>query len=81
MLNFFAATGHINYARKARLHLQNNLELEINYPWVYTNFIEHEYQFVKSRGGLTTGRGVTESVRHGCEACTVVQIFTMVCAI
>ena len=35
---------------------------------------------LKSRG-LTTGRGVTESDYYGCEACTVVQIFTMVYAI
>ena len=41
MLNLLAATGDINYARGARLHLQNMPELQINYPWVYTHFIEH----------------------------------------
>ena len=47
MLNPFAATGHINYAISAHLHLQNMLELEINYPWVYTNFTEHGYHTVR----------------------------------
>ena len=28
MLNHFAATEHMNYAKSARLHLQNLLELE-----------------------------------------------------
>lgn len=87
MINLFAATGHINYAKSARLHLQNMLELETNYPWVSTNFAKHGYHTVrrsdrywaglwsdliieqvlmralKSRGGLTRGRGVTESAR------------------
>ena len=28
-------------SKNARLHLQNMLELEINYSWVYKNFTEH----------------------------------------
>ena len=87
MLNLFAATGHINYAKCARLHLQQMLELETKHPWVHKNFVEHGYHTVrrsdrywaglwsdliieqvlmralKTRGGLTRGRGVTESVR------------------
>ena len=35
MLNLFAATGHINYAKNARLYLQLMLDLEKNYPWLY----------------------------------------------
>ena len=87
MINLFAATGHINYAKCARLHLQNMLELENNHPWVYEKFAVHGFHTIrrtdhfwagiwsdlaieqvlmrslKSRGGLTRGRGVTESVR------------------
>ena len=87
MIDLFAATGHVNYAKSARLHLQEMLELETTHPWVYVNFSEYGYHMVrrsdrfwaglwtdlvieqvlmrglKSRGGLTHGRGVTESVR------------------
>ena len=87
MINLFAATGHINYAKSARLYLQLMLELPTDYPWVYQSFAEHGYHTVrrsdrywaglwtdliieqvmmrsiKSRGGLTRGRGMTETVR------------------
>ena len=35
MLNLFAATEHINYAKSGRLFLQLMLDLEKNYPWLY----------------------------------------------
>jgi len=35
MINIFAATGHINYTKSARLHLQNMMELPSKYQWVY----------------------------------------------
>ena len=87
MINVFAATGHINYAKCARVHLQNMLELRTKFPWVYSNFSEHGYHTVrrsdkswaglwsdliieqclmrslKSRGGVTRGRGITDSVK------------------
>jgi hypothetical protein len=87
MLNLFAATGHINYAKSARLYLQLMLELRTDYPWLYHCFQEQGFHTVrrsnrfwaglwtdltieqvmmrsiKSRGGLTRGRGVTETVR------------------
>ena len=40
MLNLFAATGHIHYAKCARLYLQQMLALEIQYPWVHAKFQE-----------------------------------------
>ena len=43
MINLFAATGHINYAKCARLHLQNMLELENNHPWAYEKFAVHGF--------------------------------------
>ena len=87
MINLFTATGHINYAKCARLHLQNMLHLEVEHPCVYEKFAAHGFHMMrqtdrfwagiwsdlaieqvlmrslKSRGGLTRGRGVTESVR------------------
>ena len=87
MLNIFAATGHIKYAKCCRLYLQQMHELPTEQPWVYQCFSEHGFNAVrrncrywaglwtdlvieqvmmrsiKSRGGLTRGRGMTESVR------------------
>ena len=38
MINLFAATAHIHYAKSARLHLQNMLNLEESHPWVHDRF-------------------------------------------
>ena len=38
MINLFAATGHMNYAKCVRLHLQNMLDLKNTHPWVYERF-------------------------------------------
>ena len=35
MLNLFAATGHINYAKSARLYLQTMQCLQFDHPWLY----------------------------------------------
>lgn len=40
MINLFAATGHLNYAKSARLHLQQMLELETTHPWVYIQTLQ-----------------------------------------
>lgn len=87
MIPLFAATGHNNYAKSARLYLQQMLDLPTSYPTLYSSFIKDGYHVVrrssrywsavstdlaieqvmmrdlKSRGGLTRGRGMTESVR------------------
>ena len=87
MINLFAATGHIHYAKSARVYVQKMMELPKDYPWLYTKFATNGYHTVrrsdrfwaglwtdliieqvlmrtiKSRGGLTRGRGVNESVR------------------
>ena len=38
MINQFAAKGHVHYAKCSRLYLQQMLELETLYPWVYSMF-------------------------------------------
>ena len=82
MINLFAATGHMNYAKSARLYLQFMLNLPEEHPWLHSCFIEEGYhtirrsdrywaglwtdlvieqvmmRSIKSRGGLTQGRGV-----------------------
>ena len=87
MLNLFAATGYVHYAKCGRLYLQKMLDLEITFPWVHAKFKEGGFHTVhcserfwaglwtdltieqvmmrsiKSQGGLTRGRGITESVR------------------
>ena len=52
MINLFAASGHINYAKCARLHLQNMLELPTKYPWVHTKFSQHGYHTVRRTNTL-----------------------------
>ena len=47
MLNIFAASGHINYAKCARLHLQDMLQLPLQYPWVYKMFYQEGYHTVR----------------------------------
>jgi hypothetical protein len=87
MLNLFAATGHNNYAKCARLYLQMMQRLPESHPWLYEKFMKggnHALRrsdrywaglstdlvieqvmmrSLKSRGGLTHGRGITDTVR------------------
>ena len=34
MVNLFAGTGHVNYDKSARLHLQIMLNLDVDHPWL-----------------------------------------------
>ena len=45
MLNLFAATAHVNYAKCARLHLQNMLDLESSHPWDYDHTVRRSERF------------------------------------
>ena len=38
ILNLFAATGHINYAKSAKLYLQKMADFETEYSWLYQQF-------------------------------------------
>jgi len=86
MLNLYAASGRVNYAKSARLYLQTMNELPEKHPWLFQCFNEKGYhtirrsdrywaglwsdltieqvlmRSVKSRGGLSRGRGMSESV-------------------
>ena len=102
MVNIFAATGHINYAKSSRFYLQLMLELQVTHPWLYSQLSEHGHHFIrrtekywaglwpdlvieqvmmksiKSRGGLTRGRGMSEAVcRLWLGQCIMQSYFTM----
>ena len=86
MINLFAATGHINYAKSARLYLQLMIDLPKTHPWLHQKLsVEGHHvirrtdkswaglwpdlvieqvlmRYLKSRGGLTRGRGMSPSV-------------------
>ena len=47
MINLFAATGHINYAKCARLYLQFMLKLPSDYPWLNKYFVENGYHTIR----------------------------------
>eukprot|EP00111_Clytia_hemisphaerica_P013776 TCONS_00040538-protein len=87
MLNLLAATGHIHYARSARMYIQQMSELSSKYPYLFNKFSSGHHavrrsnrywaglwsdlvieqtlmRSIKSRGGLTRGRGMEENVRQ-----------------
>ena len=100
LLNLFAATCHIHYAKSAQLYIQEMRKRPSTHPWLHQKFVE-EYHTVrrterqwarlwtdivieqvqitslKSRGGLTRGRGMTESVRqqwlYSTQACAAIH--------
>jgi len=43
MLNVFAATGHVHYAKRAQLYLQMRLELPNDHSWLYKCFSEQGF--------------------------------------
>ena len=59
MLNVFAATGHVHYAKNARLYLQMMLELPNDHPWLYKCFTEQGFHAVRrsSTGPYLGGAG------------------------
>ena len=86
MLPLFAATGHANYAKSARVYVQQMRELSTTHPWLHDQFMaglvnprrsdrvwaalstdlvieQTMMKDGKTPGGLTRGRGMTESVR------------------
>lgn len=48
MLPVFAATGHVNYAKSARLYLQQMHELSTTHPFMYNNFLNGNHTVRRS---------------------------------
>ena len=73
MLNMFAATGHINYAKSARLYLQNMLELPNRYPSLYKDFAQNGYHTVRRSdtfwAGLWSDLIIEQVLMRGLKAC------------
>ena len=47
MINLFAASGHINYAKSARLYLQLMVELPTSHPWLYNKLSSEGHYFIR----------------------------------
>ena len=96
MLNLFVATGHINYAKSARLYLRTMNDLPSTFPDLHEKYhvVRRSHRFwngirtdfsieqvllrsLKTRGGLTRGRGMTENVMltwvHTIHACASIH--------
>ena len=76
MTNLYAATGHINYAKSARIYLQLMLNLENTNPWLHQKFSE-EGLFVVRRSdrfwaGLWPGLTIDWTARLAIEQLKVI---------
>jgi len=47
MLSLFAAAGHQNYAKSARLYVQLMSNLPTSHPWLYEQFLTHGFHTVR----------------------------------
>ena len=47
MLNLFAATGHIHYAKSGRLYLQQMLELSSKHPEIHEQFVSFGHHVIR----------------------------------
>ena len=55
MLNLFAATGHLHYAKSARYYLQQMLEVPNTHPEIYLNFTRNGYHAIRRTGRYWAG--------------------------
>ena len=65
MLNLFGATGHIHYAKGARLYLQLMNKLKQDHPWLYQVFVDGYHTVRKSKrywSGLWTDLTIEQSL-------------------
>jgi len=47
MLNLYAATGHINYAKSTRLYLQSMQTLDSDHPWLYEQYCKSGFHCIR----------------------------------
>jgi hypothetical protein len=55
MLNLFAGTGHIYYAKSARLYLQRMLELPHTHPWMHYKLAVDGFHVIRRSERYWTG--------------------------
>lgn len=53
MLNLFASTGHIHYAKGAHLYVQKMQNLPKSHPWLYQQFVNQEYTVKRTAKNFT----------------------------
>ena len=49
MLNLFAASGHLNYAKSARLYVQQMMSLSEKHPWIHEQFENGKHTVQRSQ--------------------------------
>ena len=59
VINLFAATGHVHYAKSSRLYLQIMLELPKDHPWLYRCFTEKVFILFIEAVNTGLGYGLT----------------------
>jgi hypothetical protein len=71
MLNLFAATGHINYAKCARLYLQKMNELPETHPWLHQQFVEGKHAVTRTGNNWTavpTDQSIEQSLMRSAKS-------------
>ena len=53
MLNLFASTGHINYAKSARFYIQQMKSLQEDHPWLFEQFTKAEHAVKRNNHSWT----------------------------
>ena len=56
MIDLFAATGHIHYAKSARLYLQTMQDLPKQYPWLYIKSAEQGCHSIRRSNRYWAGK-------------------------
>ena len=59
IINLFAATGHVHYAKSSRLFLLIILELLYDHPWLYMCFTEQGFILFVEAVNTGLGYGLT----------------------
>ena len=71
MLNLFAATGHINYAKSARIYLQKMRKVPETHPWLCAQFINghHTVQRTnKNWSSIWTALAIEQTLMHSIKS-------------
>ena len=71
MFNLFATSGHINYAKSARLYVQQMRALHETHPWLHHSFINGSHAVRRS------ARNWAKQALMGFLSCTVESVETV----
>ena len=72
ILNLHAATGHFNYTKSTKLHLQTMLRLKYDFPWLHRKFKQNGFHCVwgsdKYWAGLWTDLTIEQMMIHSIKS-------------